>query len=114
MHVTRIYVDHIEKLFEYVTTMVCVAVKGKPVIGVIHNPFTQATTWAWDGRSMSEDLAKIRIDESLAKTPIFIVSRSHTGNAKELTKKVFGDNAVVRPAGGAGMLNSSSAISYAI
>lgn len=82
--------------------MVCVAVKGKPTIGVIHNPFTQKTTWAWLERSMSEDLTKIRIDESLAKTPIFIVSRSHSGNVKELTKKAFGDGAVVKPAAGAG------------
>lgn len=54
---------------------------------------------------MSEDLAKIRIDESLVKTPIFIVSRSHPGNVKELTKKVFGDNALVKLAAGAGMFN---------
>jgi len=44
-----------ENLLEFVTTMVCVAVKGKPVIGIIHKPFGEEpkTSWAWVDRKVS-------------------------------------------------------------
>lgn len=91
-----------EKLFQYVTTMVCVAHNGKPIIGVIHNPFSDKTTWAWEDKAFSEDLAKAKKPDEDPKNPVVIISRSHAGEVKELTKEVFGESVQVQNAAGAG------------
>lgn len=80
--------------------MVCVAIKGYATIGVIHNPFTLKTVWAWKGESMSEDLAKVKPEES--KNHIIVVSRSHSGDVKKMTNSIFGDDVHVIDAAGAG------------
>lgn len=49
-----------EKLFHYVSVMICVAVKGEPIIGVVHFPFNQKTYWTWKGHASSENLANIK------------------------------------------------------
>lgn len=36
--------------------MICVAVKGEPIIGIIHKPFNKITSWAWVDKEVSEDL----------------------------------------------------------
>lgn len=95
--------EYTERLFEYVTTMVCVAVKGRPVIGVIHSPFSSVTSWSWLDRATSEDLQNAR--QGKVKRPkdlSFIVSRSHAGDVKEFAKATFGEGTHVIPAAGAG------------
>lgn len=39
--------------------MVCVAVKGQPVIGVVHKPFSKVTSWSWVGKKVSKDLQNL-------------------------------------------------------
>ncbi|XP_048867442.1 inositol monophosphatase 3 isoform X1 [Brienomyrus brachyistius] len=90
--------EYTEDLRKYVTTMVCVAVNGAPVIGVIHKPFTGYTAWAMvDGGSN----VKPR-DSYNEKSPRVIVSRSHAGKVKGFVEAAFGNNTVIFPAGGAG------------
>ncbi|CAI9574943.1 unnamed protein product, partial [Staurois parvus] len=90
--------EYTENLVNYVTTMVCVAVDGKPVIGVIHKPFTHYTAWAMvEGGSNVKRRASY--DE---KSPTIIVSRSHSGKVKEVTLQTFGNHTKIISAGGSG------------
>uniref|UniRef100_A0A8C5MBY9 Inositol monophosphatase 3 n=1 Tax=Leptobrachium leishanense TaxID=445787 RepID=A0A8C5MBY9_9ANUR len=90
--------EYTENLVHYVTTMVCVAVDGKPLIGVIHKPFTGYTAWAMvDGGSNVEK----RSDYN-AKTPTIIVSRTHSGLVKQVTLETFGNQTGIISAGGSG------------
>lgn len=92
--------------------MVCVAVRGRPIIGVIHNPFTQHTSWAWAGKHLlSEDLAPfVQASSSTnAKLPskpvtdsVVIISRSHAGEVASMVKERLGQTTQVVSAGGAG------------
>ncbi|KAJ8376672.1 hypothetical protein SKAU_G00072520 [Synaphobranchus kaupii] len=90
--------EYTENLRQYVTTMVCVAVNGEPVIGVIHMPFTGYTAWAMVGAG-----GNVRARDSYnEKSPQVIVSRSHAGKVKEFVGTALGNDTVVIPAGGAG------------
>ncbi|XP_020837252.1 inositol monophosphatase 3-like [Phascolarctos cinereus] len=90
--------EYTEGLLSYVTTMVCVAVDGKPVIGVIHKPFTGFTAWALVGHGANVS-ARESYDE---RSPRLIVSRSHAGTVRTFSQKAFGTNVNIIPAGGAG------------
>ncbi|XP_029929504.1 inositol monophosphatase 3 [Myripristis murdjan] len=90
--------EYTENLLQYVTTMVCVAVDGKPVIGVIHKPFTGYTAWALVGQG-----SNIRPRTSYSVSPPkVIVSRSHAGKVKSFIQDAFGNSTTIIPAGGAG------------
>ncbi|ESP05220.1 hypothetical protein LOTGIDRAFT_103282 [Lottia gigantea] len=93
--------EYTENLKEYVTTMVCVAVKGQPVIGVIHKPFEDSTAWAWVGYGHSKNLQKADRDTRNQNKKI-IVSMSHTGTVAEVAKQAFGLDTTITRAGGAG------------
>ncbi|KAG7257842.1 hypothetical protein CRUP_024992 [Coryphaenoides rupestris] len=90
--------EYTENLLQYVTTMVCVAVDGKPVIGVIHKPFTGDTAWAYVGQGTN-----VRSRASYSSSPPkVIVSRSHAGKVKGFIQDAFGNTTTITPAGGAG------------
>ncbi|XP_042284158.1 inositol monophosphatase 3 [Thunnus albacares] len=90
--------EYTENLVKYVTTMVCVAVDGKPIIGVIHQPFTGFTAWAFVGQGSN---MHPRSSYSVSP-PKVIVSRSHSGEVKSYIHDAFGNNTSITEAGGAG------------
>ncbi|XP_010863769.1 inositol monophosphatase 3 isoform X1 [Esox lucius] len=90
--------EYTENLLKYVTTMVCVAVNGKPVIGVIHKPFTGITAWALVGEASN---MKPHATYNM-NSPKVIVSRSHAGKVKGFVEEAFGNSTIILPAGGAG------------
>ncbi|XP_034559329.1 inositol monophosphatase 3 [Notolabrus celidotus] len=90
--------EYTENLVKYVTTMVCVAVDGKPVIGVIHQPFTGFTAWGFVGQGSN---MRARPSYSISP-PKVIVSRSHSGKVKSFIQDAFGNSTTVIAAGGAG------------
>ncbi|XP_056277114.1 inositol monophosphatase 3 isoform X1 [Pseudoliparis swirei] len=90
--------EYTENLVKYVTTMVCVAVDGKPVIGVIHQPFTDFTAWAFVGQGSNMSPRASYSDSP----PKAIVSRSHSGKVKGFVQDAFGNGTTIIEAGGAG------------
>ena len=57
--------------------MVCIAVKGEPVVGVVHKPWegnSGKTYWSWVGFG-----SNIKDESSASSNHKIIVSRSHAG-----------------------------------
>lgn len=93
--------EYTEGLYQYVTTMVCVAYQGRPIIGVIHKPFgpEPKTTWAWIHFGMSKHLNH---NKPKSDKKVVMISKSHPGKVKALVQDVFGEDTGIIPAGGAG------------
>ena len=91
--------EYTENLLQYVTTMVCVAVKGVPIIGVIHKPFEDITAWGWVGPNLISDALRENLEDSsrveLDKSRL-IVSRSHAGSIHDVAAKLFGSEVQVQ------------------
>uniref|UniRef100_A0A0A9WGF4 inositol-phosphate phosphatase n=1 Tax=Lygus hesperus TaxID=30085 RepID=A0A0A9WGF4_LYGHE len=95
--------EYTEKKYEYVTTMVCVSHRGKPIIGVIHKPFGEEpkTSWAWLNNGMSPNL-KVVDDKTGDNSHDVLVSISHAGKVEKLIEPIFGSSAKLVAAAGSG------------
>ncbi|CAK1585889.1 unnamed protein product [Parnassius mnemosyne] len=97
--------EYTEGLYQYVTTMVCVAYKGIPIIGVIHYPFppqNPQTYWGWIAKKTSSNVANIVHREENKEHPRVVVSISHQGKVSQIAKDAFGPKTTVAKAAGAG------------
>lgn len=102
---TQEYTERDPSLLKYVTTMMCVALSGKPLIGVIHSPFEKKTYWGWAGEGISLSLKEFERSKAVAEREgetTIIVSRSHSGTVEHFLKSALGEELKVVPAGGAG------------
>jgi fructose-1,6-bisphosphatase/inositol monophosphatase family enzyme len=53
--------EYTEKLFKYVSVMICVADKrGDPFMGVVYFPFDNKVFWAWKDHGVSENLKNVK------------------------------------------------------
>jgi len=112
--------EYTERLTQYVTVMVGIALDGRPIGGIIYKPFLDITNstsehpeydkliWAWKGQR-SPRLSHLHILDEVELNRVYhddegprvIVSRSHKGDVYKLVEK-FKPPGVVTPAGGAG------------
>ena len=94
--------EYSEGLTQYVTTMVCVAQRGEPLIGVIHQPFMSKTYWA-SKFGIDKKLLSLRSSfMSSADRLRLIISRSHKGDVETVAKEALKTNLTVIEAAGSG------------
>ena len=83
------------ELLNYVTVMVCIAVNGEPIAGIIHQPFSKAslkskTYWGWVGHGLSKTvLESVEHSTKNSKYLKMVVSRTHPGDVTELANRSF-------------------------
>lgn len=100
--------EYAEGLTQFVTTMVCVARNGDPIIGVIHKPFDLETYWAWTQTGMSSNIMSSNIKSSLGQqlnannSFRVVVSRSHAGDIENIIKSTLNGNVKIESAAGSG------------
>lgn len=84
-------------LLDYVTVMVCIAIDGKPIAGVIHQPFTKdhlghigITKWAWVGHGVSKSLLEATSSSPEDPDTVRVIaSRSHPGEVFSIAEDAF-------------------------
>ncbi|EWM21106.1 myo inositol monophosphatase [Nannochloropsis gaditana] len=85
-----------ENLLHFVTTMVCVVHKGKPIAGIINEPFVkdEAAVWgvALDKATEGADLRvshglQPSTEDTVAGADKVVISRSHTGSGADVVSE---------------------------
>lgn len=93
------------ELLNYVTVMVCIAVNGEPIVGIIHQPFSlkSKTYWGWVGHGLSKTvLESVQHSTKNTHTLKLVVSRTHPGDVTEIANRSFSGWKVVKQISAAG------------
>uniref|UniRef100_A0A4W5NBD9 inositol-phosphate phosphatase n=1 Tax=Hucho hucho TaxID=62062 RepID=A0A4W5NBD9_9TELE len=105
-HSITVWIDPLDATQEYTEpAQVCHnnGVCGKPVIGVIHKPFTGYTAWALVGDGSN---VKLRTSYNMNSPKVF-VSRSHAGKVKGFIEEAFGNTTASSQQGVLALLDPS-------
>lgn len=87
---TQEYTEGKDDLLQFVTVMVCIAVKGEPIAGIIHQPYARKTKWAWVGHGVSSTLVQATEAKSAPNQQVRTVySRSHRGDVLQVMDEAF-------------------------
>ena len=85
-------------LLKYVTVMICIAVRGTPIAGIINQPFAEksqgVTKWAWLDHGISNSITAVSTNKDASKDMKVTYSRSHAGTVKEVVNAVFGKEGI--------------------
>ncbi|EJW85875.1 inositol monophosphatase [Wuchereria bancrofti] len=92
-----------EGLFEYVSVMVCIALDGTPIFGVIYRPFTGEKVYGLNEFGVLKGNGD-KWDRMILKnnSKLIMVSRSHAGNVRDVALNAFFSKFTVEAAGGSG------------